>query len=175
MPLVLFIALPKKDAMTNVLRQATELGVNHIVPVLSRYAVPDKVNAERMQALVVEAAEQCERLSLPHIAPVQPLQQAVAASVTPVLWCAEHIKGAFLPCTASKPNWAEGVAVLVGPEGGFSAEEKAFLAAQPHVYAVGLGNTVLRVDTAVVAALALAKQQLAHHQPTNETPAEQNT
>lgn len=149
----LYIALTKRDAMDRVLRQATEMGVTHIQPVQTARSVADKMNAERVENLLVEATEQCERLHLPHMQPVLSLEQAVSQS-RPVFWCAEHVRGHWQG-EVSPP-----AAILVGPEGGFSDAEKTWLAAQKNVTAVGLGAHILRVDTAVVAALSRFYNQL---------------
>jgi 16S rRNA (uracil1498-N3)-methyltransferase len=145
----LYIALTKRDAMDRVLRQATELGITDLHPVMTDHCVADKLNDERVQALIVEAAEQCERASLPVLHPVMPLTAAVSAAAGRVFWCAERGPGVW---GAVKP--AAGDGVLVGPEGGFSDPEKAFLAAHSKVTPVGLGAYVLRVDTAAAAGCA---------------------
>lgn len=149
----LYIALTKRDAMDRVLRQATEMGITHIQPVQTARSVADKINVERVETLLVEATEQCERLHLPQILPVMKLEKAVEQA-RPVFWCAEHVRG----------NWQGEVsppaAILVGPEGGFSDAEKAWLATQKNVTPVGLGTHILRVDTAVVAALSRFYNQL---------------
>lgn len=148
-PFKLFIALPKRDAMTSVLRQATELGITHIQPLLTDHCVADKLNSQRTQAVLIEAAEQCERLTVPQLEPLRPLQDVLKEKQA-ILWCAEH--AGDTPFTPDK-----NAAVLIGPEGGFSQAEKDLLTSSPHVKAVGLGNTILRVDTAVISALAIQR------------------
>lgn len=146
---VLAVGLPKREAWELVLRQATELGAQAIVPLKTAFAQVGKINPERVQAIVQEAAEQCERLTLPDVPAPQPLQvwlaAQIASSSAPVLWLdARGMPGAW-PTTVGT--------VLVGPEGGFSPEEEALLAAHPLVQRVTLATPVLRVETAVVAAL----------------------
>ncbi|MFZ2619303.1 MAG: RsmE family RNA methyltransferase [Alphaproteobacteria bacterium] len=148
--LTLYIALPKRDAMDSILRQATELGIAHIVPLLADHCVPDKLNMERAHTLLVEAAEQCERLDIPTLAPPVPLLPTLAALKTTIYWCAERIAQTQPWPTHTAPH----TGLLVGCEGGFSAKEKASLLAMPHVAPVTLGSTILRTDTAVVAGIA---------------------
>ena len=149
----LLLALPKRDALDRALRQATELGVTHIVPVLSDHAVPDRLNTDRAQALLVEAAEQCERLSLPQLHSPTRLQDALALLPGQLFWCDERA------ARQGQGQWQGGKShsgdgLLIGPEGGFSTAERTLLDATKNVTPVGLGQHVLRVDTAVCAGLA---------------------
>ncbi len=146
--LVLAVALLKRDAWENVLRQATEMGVTEIVPLKTHYAQVGKMNESRALAIMVEAAEQCERVTLPTLAAVSRLEDFVAELKTPCLWAFERMEG-----EAERRNEAMDT-VLIGPEGGFAPEEVAMLQAQPLLVPTSLGPTILRADTAVVAALA---------------------
>jgi 16S rRNA (uracil1498-N3)-methyltransferase len=142
---VLAVGLPKREAWELVLRQATELGAQAIVPLKTAFAQVGKINPERVQAIVQEAAEQCERLTLPDVPTPQPLPAWLAAQTEPLLW---------LDARGTAGAWPSKIGtVLVGPEGGFSPEEEALLAAHPLVRRVTLATPVLRVETAVVAAL----------------------
>jgi 16S rRNA (uracil1498-N3)-methyltransferase len=148
-PLTLALGLPKREAWETALRQATEMGVTHIIPLATAFSqVKEPANPARQQTLLIEAAEQCERLSLPHIAPVTTLEDFLAAQTTPVAWAYEREDGAPQPLPASCST------LLVGPEGGFAPAEVSLLAAHPQIHALSLGPTILRVDTAVVAGLA---------------------
>lgn len=146
----LLACLVKKDAMDRIYRQATEFGVTDIVPLVSEFTVSDKVNQERVQALLVEASEQCERLSIPTLHGVQGLEKAVKEFGGKVFWCAEHIGGKWQKDEPSN----SGDALLIGPEGGFSPAEKAWLKDCINVIPVGLGSFILRADTAVCAGLS---------------------
>jgi 16S rRNA (uracil1498-N3)-methyltransferase len=145
--LSLLVGLPKKDAMDRVIRQATELGVATIQPLLTDFCVPNRLNLPRAQDLLIEAAEQCERTDLPALTAPSPLQEAIAAYPHPVYWCRERT-GETWPASTDQP-----CALLVGPEGGFSPGEMDWLSQQAHVREVSLGSTILRVDTAVAAGL----------------------
>ena len=109
----------------------------------------DKINEDRVGTILLEAAEQCERLHLPELLPVQKLQTAVGAFDGDIYWAAEHVGGKF-----GEHQVKSGSAVLIGPEGGFSEKERAFLSAQSKVVPVGLGSYILRAETAVVAVLS---------------------
>lgn len=146
----LWLGLPKREAWESALRQATELGVHTIQPILTRYSVPTKLNEERAHTLVTEASEQCERLTLPHVPPLAKLEHLLDSFEGTIYWADETAAGTPTTLSQSSPN----IAVLVGPEGGFSPEEITQLKASPKVKSLSLGPTILRTDTAVVAALA---------------------
>lgn len=155
LPIWLLMGLPKRDAMDTICRQATEMGVTHIVPVAVDHSVPDRINADRVQALVIEAAEQCERLTLPQVLPLTHLADALQLVPGAVLWADERLARGGGNAVWQSIHPAGGWGVLVGPEGGFSAAERALLdAAAPKVCAVDLGENVLRADTAACALLS---------------------
>lgn len=139
-----------------VIEKATELGASRIVPVQTRRSDVPKVNAARFQANAVEAAEQCDRLSVPEIAEMATLEKALAnwPASRALLLCAEH--GTAQPIAqAAKELAGRTLALLVGPEGGFDPAELDGLAKLPFVRRVGLGPRVLRADTAAFAALSV--------------------
>ncbi len=139
----LVLGLPKREAWEAALRQATELGVAAIQPLTTQYSQRDKFNAARAEGLLIEAAEQCERLTLPTLAAPQSLTGWIKTLSTPCAWAYE--RGGSSPSSASQ--------VLIGPEGGFSPAEVAVLQAHSCIKPFSLGPTILRTDTAVVAAL----------------------
>jgi 16S rRNA (uracil1498-N3)-methyltransferase len=143
----LITALVKKEAMDKIFRQATEMGVTHIQPVTTDFTVVDKLNTERVEAMLVEAVEQCERLEVPQLLPIMPLKQVVESAAGHIFWCAEHVGGKW-----GEKNPTAGDSLLIGPEGGFSEKERLWLKEQKNVQPVGLGTHILRADTAVVAA-----------------------
>jgi 16S rRNA (uracil1498-N3)-methyltransferase len=150
-PFALLLGLPKREALESALRQATELGVTDIYPILTDYSVANRLNIDRALAITVEASEQCERLTLPMLH--QPGRLAVILDVwhkanpqSTLAWADETAE----PGSATP----QATAVLVGPEGGFSPTEQEHLRSLPYIKTLTLGKTILRTDTAVVAALA---------------------
>lgn len=135
--------------------KATELGVSRLLPVVTRRTVVERVRLERLEAQAREAAEQCERLTLPQIDPPQPLAALLAAwpAQRRLLVGDESGNGATLPQVLQAVKAP--LALLVGPEGGFAAEERALLAAAPAVLPVSLGPRILRAETAALAGLAV--------------------
>jgi 16S rRNA (uracil1498-N3)-methyltransferase len=151
----------KRARLDYMVQKATEMGVSRLVPVLTRHTVAERVNGERMRANAVEAAEQCGILRVPEIAePVKLpalLQNWDAARA--LIFCDEGAEQAS-PLAALKAVAPGPLAVLVGPEGGFSPDEREMIRAVPQARAISLGPRIMRADTAAVAALALVNAAL---------------
>ncbi len=146
----------KRARLDYMVQKACEMGVAVLQPVLTRYTEVTRVKLERMRSNVIEAAEQCGILYLPDIREPQKLDRLLAQWVPErhLIFCDEAAE-IRSPLTALQATAKAPVAVLIGPEGGFSPEERKFLRAQPFVQVISLGPRVLRADTAAVAALAL--------------------
>lgn len=158
-PDVWLLFAPLKAArLEMMIEKATELGASALVPVTTRRTVVGNVNTRRLEATAIEAAEQCERLTVPTIAPPRQLTAVLAD------WDqSRHLffmdEGAARDATAS--SLLEGLhaytgpaAILVGPEGGFDPDEQRHLRAQSFVKPLVLGPRILRAETAALAALA---------------------
>lgn len=158
----LLVAAIKRDAMDWIAEKATELGAALIQPVFTRRTVADRVNTARLAAIAREAAEQCDRLTVPRVAEPVPLHAVLDAWDAAVPLLAGDERRASPPLA----RVAAGIALrppfgwLVGPEGGFETAELDDLRRRPFVSTVALGPRILRAETAVVAGLA-ALQALA--------------
>lgn len=155
----LLFALLKRQAAELVVMKATELGVSRLIPLLTARTLPQGVNLARLAAIATEAAEQCERLSVPPIDPPRPLAAVLAewpASV-PLAAALERAKEALPAASLLRPaeNAPRPRALLVGPEGGFTEAERALIIAHPAVRPLSLGPRILRAETAAIAGLAL--------------------
>ena len=147
-------ALLKKDRFDLVLEKACELGVRRIQPVLTRRCVADKLNLERAQAILVEAAEQCARTALPELlAPVKLDLLLREWEPARALFFADELGGAGAASAFSAHQGP--AALLTGPEGGFDDGERAAVRALPQARAITLGPRILRGETAALAATAL--------------------
>jgi len=160
----LLFAPVKGDRVDFVAEKATELGVLVLQPVLTRRSVVRRVNLDRLSARAAEAAEQCGRLTVPTVRPLMRLTDALDGweAKRRLLVCAEA--GEARPLTTvlgeerergADRGPASSWAVLVGPEGGFAADELDWLIRPPFVTPVGLGPRLLRSETAALAALAI--------------------
>lgn len=157
-PDIHYLFAPLKRARLDYLVQkAVELGVAHLAPVLTRHTIAERVNTDRMRANVIEAAEQCGVLRVPTVAEPVKLDAALA-TLDPdrrLIVCDERaeVRNPIEALSVLPPG--SPVAVLIGPEGGFAAEERAALLARPATIRLSLGPRIMRADTAAVAALAL--------------------
>ncbi|HYD15304.1 MAG TPA: 16S rRNA (uracil(1498)-N(3))-methyltransferase [Hyphomicrobium sp.] len=151
----------KRSRLDYMVQKATEMGVSRLAPVLTRHTVAERVNLDRMRANAIEAAEQCGVLRVPEVAEPVKLSSLIEtwdASRT-LIFCDEDAEQAS-PLDALSTLQAGPLAVLVGPEGGFSPDERKMIRALPHAKALSLGPRIMRADTAAVAALALVNAAL---------------
>lgn len=146
----LAFALLKRDATDLVMEKATELGIAAIWPVTTARTNASRVNLDRLQAIAVEAAEQCERLSVPTLHAPRPLAGLLDAwpSARPLFVAAERSDAPPLTPIDGPSG------LLIGPEGGFTPAELDALRAHPLVTLVSLGPRILRAETAAIAGLA---------------------
>jgi 16S rRNA (uracil1498-N3)-methyltransferase len=146
----------KGHRLDNIVEKATELGISVLVPVSTRHTVVSRVNIEKMRAHAIEAAEQSERLSVPEIRPLQPLERVLAEwpAGRTLVHLDESGGGRPLPEMAADLK-GSALALLAGPEGGFAKSELDALGGLAFAVAVGLGPRILRADTAAIAAAAV--------------------
>ncbi|MEM6667286.1 MAG: 16S rRNA (uracil(1498)-N(3))-methyltransferase [Pseudomonadota bacterium] len=154
-----FLFAPIKRARLDfIVQKATELGVARITPVMTRLTNVGRVNTDRLHANVIEAAEQCGALWVPQVEEPLRLDAALAemASDRRLVFCDEAAPIAD-PVEALKPAIGASLAVLVGPEGGFSPDERDRILARDGVVRLSVGPRILRADTAGIAALSLVQ------------------
>ncbi len=154
----LYFAPVKRAPLDLIAQKATELGATALCPVQTSRTIVTRVKEDRLLANGIEAAEQCERLSVPRILPLIKLDKLLASweDSRRLIFCDEE--GDALPLLEALPPFKEKAgkwAILIGPEGGFTPEERAQLRAQAFVLPVSLGPRILRADTAAFAALTL--------------------
>jgi 16S rRNA (uracil1498-N3)-methyltransferase len=156
-----YLFAPLKHARLDyMVQKAVEMGASRLQPVITRHTQVARINLDRMRANAIEAAEQCGILTLARIdAPVSFESMVAGHDRTRLLvFCDEdaevHDPVAALSSVRAS-HQAGKIAVLIGPEGGFAADERTALLAMPNVIQLALGPRILRADTAAVAALAL--------------------
>ncbi len=147
----LVFALLKRDATDLVVQKATELGVAELHPVITERSNTHRANTDRLLHIAIEAAEQCERLTVPSVHQPRRLMDLLSD------WPSDHHLFAAMeriPAPAISPSRGSR-ALLVGPEGGFTPAELDVLRAHPFVTPVTFGPRILRAETACIAGLAL--------------------
>ena len=164
LPDLAYVFAPLKHARLDyMVQKAVEMGVSSLQPVLTRFTQVSRVNGERMRANVVEAAEQCGILSLADVAEPVALDRYLSrrGGQRLLVFCDEAADVANpVQALLGGLTGANGIDVLIGPEGGFAEEERALLLRQPLILRLSLGPRILRADTAGVAALALVQAAL---------------
>ena len=152
----LLFAPIKRARLDWLIEKATELGVGALLPVWTAHTQSERLNLDRLRAHAIAAAEQSRRLSVPELRPPETLHRVLAAwgAERPLLVCDESGAGAPISEVAARlqPGPA---ALLVGPEGGFTETELDALGNLSFVTRIGLGPTVLRAETAALAAVAV--------------------
>ncbi|GGC99471.1 16S rRNA (uracil(1498)-N(3))-methyltransferase [Aquisalinus flavus] len=176
--LALLFAPVKKAPIDQIAQKATELGCSILQPVMTARTIVNRVKEDRLAANTIEAAEQSERLDVPEVRATEKLEAVIGSwqETYPgrrLIFCDEagdedgerwggaggrarpmlEALAAFrdTPLPSRQVSWA----ILTGPEGGFTPEERDLLRRQDFVTPVTLGPRILRADTAAFAAITL--------------------
>ena len=154
--LVYCFAPLKVGRLDYLVQKAVEMGAGVLQPVVTQHTQLARISIERLQANAVEAAEQCGILAIPEVRDIKKFTPLLAGwdRERRLIFCDEDAP-TNNPLTALQGIREEKLGLLVGPEGGFSEEERRQLRALPFVTAIPLGPRILRADTAAVAALAV--------------------
>ncbi|MDF0695155.1 16S rRNA (uracil(1498)-N(3))-methyltransferase [Rhizobium sp. MC63] len=148
----------KVGRMDYLVQKAVEMGAGLLQPVMTQHVQGKITNLDKLRANVVEAAEQCGVLGIPEVA--EPVKLSDLLGRWPkerrIIYCDEGEAGQN-PLPVLSAIREKHLALLVGPEGGFSEEERARLRSLNFVTAIPLGPRILRADTAAVAALAVVQ------------------
>lgn len=182
----LLFAPVKRGPTELIVQKATELGVSVMMPVQTERTNGARLNLDRLSAIAIEAAEQCERLSVPSIHPLQKLDRVLSEwpKDRSLIFCDEAgdnpnekwggENGRAQPALAALSSDVMAKAggqkeasagIVIGPEGGFTSVERAQLRAHPHVTPITLGPRILRADTAAIAAITLWQAALGDFRP----------
>lgn len=158
----------KKAATDLIVEKAVELGVSKLIPVRTQRCVAQSVRADRFARIASEAAEQSERLDIPAVAEETSLSDLVKSwpADRKLIYCDEAgdndaeswggAEGRAAPIAAQLSGLSnQPAALLIGPEGGFTPEERQMLRSKPFVVPVSLGPRILKAETAAIAALSV--------------------
>jgi len=152
-----YLFAPLKSARLDYMAQkAVEMGAGVLQPVLTQHTQAPRLNVDRLAANAREAAEQCGILAVPECRPPVRLEALLASwdAERTLVFCDERAPEGDA-VAALRPLRGQPLALLIGPEGGFSAAERAQLLDLSFTRAISLGPRILRADTAAVAALAV--------------------
>jgi len=160
--IIIGVSVPKGERFDWLIEKCTELGVERISPVIFERTVRQPANPkalDRWMNIAISAAKQCKRLFLPQIDPPMNVQEAIEAIKKDSPNC-RIIAGGISDCPSlSRQEFGQNdVAAIVGPEGGFTENEEAFLKTQ-NVQFVRLSDTILRTETAAIAFAAILASQ----------------
>jgi 16S rRNA (uracil1498-N3)-methyltransferase len=166
-PDIAYVFAPLKHSRLDyMVQKAVELGVATLQPVFTRRTIAERVKLERMRANAIEAAEQCGILRIPCVAEPVNLPRLLETwdENRRIVFCDEVALQAD-PLATLKGLQPGPLAVLIGPEGGFSPDERQMLLAANFISPISLGPRIMRADTAAVAALALINAVLGDWNP----------
>lgn len=166
LPLHLLLAIFKFDHMEWAIEKATELGVARITPIIARrsekhLAQAATKRAERWRRIALEASKQSRRTTIPDIADPQPLATALKEEVSAqrILLSETEQSMTLLSALQASTSQDASIALAIGPEGGWTAEEMTLFTAQGWQH-VTLGPRILRAETAAISAIAIVGSQL---------------
>jgi 16S rRNA (uracil1498-N3)-methyltransferase len=155
----------KQEPLLYLIEKATELGVSHLQPVILKRSVVTKFNREKAQRNALESSQQCERLDIPDVQELIPLQDFLKTlsgtfiADDALIVCQERAQprpiGPILQeiLSPKEQDIPQKIFFLIGPEGGFSPDELAYLATFPFTHFCSLGPLILRAETAALYAL----------------------
>ncbi len=157
LPDLLYCFAPlKQGRLDYMVQKAVEMGAGVLQPVITQHTQVSRLAIDRLQANAVEAAEQCGILAIPPVREPLKLDPLLDGweDGRRLVFCDEDAS-TDNPLAALQAVTEHKFGLLVGPEGGFSDDERRKLRALPFVTAIPLGPRILRADTAAVAALAI--------------------
>ena len=152
-PLILAMCIIKPDRFTEALKAAVQHGVTEIIPVISERTQFRSINQQRLTKCIIESVEQSEGFVIPVLRlPVNLKEFCNISGVDQIIFANEEESGEVKISSIKK--FEENIAILVGPEGGFSSNEKEKLISNPKIISVSLGNRVLRSEVAAISIVA---------------------
>lgn len=154
----------KSGRLDYMIQKATEMGAGILQPVMTQFTQQRHIRTDKMRANAIEAAEQCEVLCVPEVRNEISLSDLIeewpSLHSGRVLIFADEEATAASPIEPLRELQGKPVGLLVGPEGGFSQDERELLLAKEFVRPISLGPRILRADTAAVAALAVIQSTI---------------
>ena len=150
----------KKNPLDMMIQKTTELGIQKFVPILSERTIVKEINIERLKKIIIEASEQSNRISVPKIESIEPLQNFLNKFPSNgfLIFCDINCKKSDLENLSKKIQGP--VCILIGPEGDFSEKERQLIIEKKEIFCLSLANNILRAETAAIAAVTIVNYHL---------------
>ena len=153
--------LIKQNSLNFLIQKGTELGVQKFVPILSERTIVKEVNVKRVKKIIMESAEQSNRISIPEITSLVTLKFFLSQFPKNgcLVFCDINSKKTDLSHILSKKT-TEPICILIGPEGDFSEKERKLIIDLDQSHSISLAKNILRTETAALAAVTLVQYYL---------------
>ena len=157
----LAFAAIKQNPLNFIIQKGTELGVQKFIPILSERTIVKKINIDRVKKVIVESAEQSNRISIPEINNLKPLKKFLSNFPKNgfLVFCDINCSTSDLKNILSKKNLGP-TCILIGPEGDFSEKERKLIIDLNQTHSISLAKNILRTETAAIAAVTLINYHL---------------
>jgi len=151
----------KQNPLNFIIQKGTELGVQKFIPILSERTTVKDINIERVKKIIVESAEQSNRISVPKIIKLETLKNFISSFPEKgcLVFCDINCNQGSLKNILSKKDLGP-VCILIGPEGDFSQNERKLIIGMNQSHSISLAKNILRAETAAVAAATLVNYYL---------------
>ena len=144
---------PIKSSYFNfMIQKATELGVTKFLPIIFDRTIVRKINKERLEKIIIEAAEQSNRIQVPNIEEIQNISSFLDKNDVDLIFTDLNSNNnkVDLKKLSNKPT-----CIVVGPEGDFSESEREEILSYKSVQAIKINENILRSETAVISAISI--------------------
>ena len=151
----------KQNPLNFIIQKGTELGVQKFIPILSERTAIKDINIERIKKIIIESAEQSNRISIPEINNLQPLKKFLLdfPQKGSIIFCDINCEKSNLKDILSKKDLGP-ICILIGPEGDFSEIERKLIIDLNQSFSISLAKNILRAETAAIAAVTLVNYHL---------------
>ena len=151
----------KQNPLTFMIQKGTELGVQKFIPILSERTAVKDINIERVKKIIIESAEQSNRISIPEITKLKTLKNFIYSFPQKgcLVFCDINCDKNNLKNILSKKNLGP-ICILIGPEGDFSENERKLIIDLKQSKPISLAKNILRAETAAIAAVTLVNYHL---------------
>ena len=151
----------KQNPLNFMIQKATEIGIQKFIPILSERTAVKDINVERIKKIIIESAEQSNRISIPEIMKLDNLKNFISNFPQNgcLIFCDINCEKSDLKNILSKEILGP-ICILIGPEGDFSENERKLIVDLKQSQSISLAKNILRTETAAIAAATLVNYHL---------------